>query len=55
MKGAGEMAQWKSSDWSSRDPEFNSKQPHGGSQPSAMESDAFFWYVLKIATVYSYK
>jgi hypothetical protein len=25
---------------SSRGPEFNSKQPHGGSQPSIMRSDA---------------
>ncbi|EDL07167.1 mCG1028421, isoform CRA_a, partial [Mus musculus] len=24
-----------------RGPEFNSHQPHGGSQPSVMESDAF--------------
>jgi hypothetical protein len=32
----------KSTDCSSRDPEFNSQQPHGGSQPSAMGSDALF-------------
>jgi hypothetical protein len=25
-----------------RGPEFNSQQPHGGSQPSVMGSDAFF-------------
>jgi hypothetical protein len=37
------MAQWfKSIDWSSRGPEFNSQQPHGGSQPSAMGSDAVY-------------
>jgi hypothetical protein len=24
-------------------PEFNSQQPHGGSQPSVMGSDALFW------------
>jgi hypothetical protein len=28
----------------SRVPEFNSQQPHGGSQPSLMDSDALFWY-----------
>ena len=32
----------KSIDCSSRGPEFNSQQPHGGSQPSVVESDAFF-------------
>jgi hypothetical protein len=30
----------KSTDCSSRGPEFNSQQPHGGSQPSVMRSDA---------------
>jgi len=30
----------KSTDCSSRGPEFNSQQPHGGSQPSVMGSDA---------------
>ena len=35
----------KSTDCSSRGPEFNSQQPHGGSQPSVMGSDAFFWFV----------
>jgi hypothetical protein len=30
---------------SSRGPEFNSQQPHGGSQPSVMRSDALFWSV----------
>jgi hypothetical protein len=29
----------KSTDCSSRGPEFNSQQPHGGSQPSLMGSD----------------
>ncbi|CAO2582247.1 hypothetical protein LEMLEM_LOCUS2240 [Lemmus lemmus] len=28
---------------SSKGPEFNSQQPHGGSQPSVMRSGAFFW------------
>jgi hypothetical protein len=32
----------KSPDCSSRGPEFNSQQPHGGSQPSTMGSDALF-------------
>jgi hypothetical protein len=35
----------KSVDCSSRDPEFKSQQPHGGSQPSVMGSDALFWCV----------
>jgi hypothetical protein len=32
----------KSTDYSSRSPEFNSQQPHGGSQPSVMGFDALF-------------
>jgi len=32
----------KSTDCSSRGPEFKSQQPHGGSQPSVMRSDALF-------------
>jgi hypothetical protein len=35
----------KSTDCSSRDPKFNSQQPHGGSQPSVMKSDGLFWCV----------
>jgi hypothetical protein len=35
----------KSTDWSSEDPELKSQQPHGGSQPSVMRSDALFWWV----------
>ena len=35
----------KSTDCSSRGPEFNSQQSHGGSQPSAMGSNALFWCV----------
>nr|CDQ08554.1 Bm14336 [Brugia malayi] len=27
-----------------RGPEFNSQQPHGGSQPSIMRSGALFWH-----------
>jgi hypothetical protein len=50
--GAGEMAQWvRAPDCSSEGPEFKSQQPHGGSQPSIMRSDALFW-CLRIATVY---
>jgi hypothetical protein len=33
----------KSTDCSSKGPEFNSQQPHGGSQAYAMGSDALFW------------
>jgi hypothetical protein len=36
----------KSNRRSSRGPEFNSQQPHGGSQPSVMGSDALFWCAL---------
>jgi hypothetical protein len=43
----------KSTNCSSRGPEFNSQQPHGGSQPSVMESDLLLGF-LKIATMYSY-
>jgi hypothetical protein len=35
----------KSTDCSTEGPEFNSQQPHGGSQPSIMRSDALFWCV----------
>jgi hypothetical protein len=45
-KGAGEMAQWvRAPDWFSEGPEFKSQQPHGGSQPPVMRSDALFWCV----------
>jgi len=33
----------RGTDCPSRGPEFNSQQPHGGSQPSVMGSDALFW------------
>jgi hypothetical protein len=33
----------KSTECSSEGPEFKSQQPHGGSQPSVMRSDGFFW------------
>jgi hypothetical protein len=32
----------ESTNCSDRGPEFNSQQPHGGSQPSVMGSDALF-------------
>jgi hypothetical protein len=35
----------KSTDCSSRGPEFNFHQPYGDSQPSVMRSDALFWGV----------
>jgi hypothetical protein len=43
---AGEMAQWvRAPDCSSEDPKFKSQQPHGGSQPPVMRSDALFWCI----------
>jgi hypothetical protein len=42
-EGAGEMV--KGTDYSSEGPKFKSQQPHGGSQPSVMKSDSFFWSV----------
>jgi hypothetical protein len=43
---AGEMAQWvRAPDCSSEGPKFKSQQPHGGSQPPVMRSDALFWSV----------
>jgi hypothetical protein len=34
-----------STDCSSRGSEFNSQEPHGGSQPSVMGSDTLFWCI----------
>ena len=46
IRGAGEMAQWvRAPDCSSKGPKFKSQQPHGGSQPPVMRSDALFWCV----------
>jgi len=46
VPGAGEMAQrLRAPNCSSRGPEFNSQQPHGGSQPSVKRSDALFWCI----------
>jgi hypothetical protein len=39
----------KGTDCSSKGPEFKSQQPHGGSKPSVMRSDALFWMT---ATLY---
>jgi hypothetical protein len=36
-----------STDCSSRGPEFKSQQPHGGSQPSVIGSNALFWCVWR--------
>ena len=33
----------KSTDFYPEGPEFKSQQPHGGSQPSVMRSDALIW------------
>jgi hypothetical protein len=44
----------KNTDCSSKGPEFNSQQPHGGSQPSVIRSDALFWCISRQHTVYSY-
>ena len=46
ISGAGEMAQWvRAPNCSSKGPKFKSLQPHGGSQPSVMGSDALFWCI----------
>ena len=42
LKGWRDGLAVKSTDCS---PEFNSQQPHGGSQPSVLVSDALFWFV----------
>jgi hypothetical protein len=45
FKGWRDGSAVKSTNCSSRGPEFNSQQPHGGSQPSVMGSDTLFWCV----------
>jgi hypothetical protein len=35
----------KSTDCSSKGPEFKSQQPHGGSQPPVIRSDDLFWCI----------
>jgi hypothetical protein len=39
---------------SSRGPEFNSQQPHGGLQPSIMGPDALFWHIGHMCMYRSY-
>ena len=39
----GDGSAVKSTGCSSRGSEFNFQQPHGGSQPSVIGSDALFW------------
>jgi hypothetical protein len=51
--GWGDGLVVKSTDCSPRSAEFNSQQPHGGSHPPVMGSDALFW-CLKTATIYSH-
>jgi hypothetical protein len=45
LRGAGDSSMVNSTDCSSEGSEFKSQQPHGGSQPSVMISDALFWCV----------
>ena len=45
IKGWRDGSAVKSTDCSSRGPEFNSQQLHGGSPPSLMGFDALFWCV----------
>ena len=47
LRGWRDGSAVKNTDCSSRDPEFNSQQPHGGSQPSVMRSDSLFWCVWR--------
>jgi hypothetical protein len=56
LSGAGEKSSSvaKSTGCSSRGPEFNSQQPHGGSQPSMGESDALFRQAGVCAAEHSY-
>jgi hypothetical protein len=44
-RGWRDGSEVKSTDYSSIGPEFKSQQPHGGSQPPVMRSDALFWCV----------
>jgi hypothetical protein len=45
QQGWGDGSTGKSTDCSSEVLEFKSQQPHGGSQPPVMRSDALFWCV----------
>jgi hypothetical protein len=45
-EGAGEMTQSVRAPYcSSEGLKFKSRQPHGGSQPPVMRSDALFWCI----------
>jgi hypothetical protein len=50
-KGWRDGSAVKNTDCSSEGPEFNSQQPHDGSQPSLTRSDSLFW----TATVYLHR
>ena len=43
IQGWRDGSEVKSTGCSFKGHEFNSQQPHGGSQPSVMGSDALFW------------
>jgi hypothetical protein len=45
LENKKELRAGKNTDCSYRGPEFNSQQPHGGSQPYVMGSIVFFWCV----------
>ena len=45
LRGLKDDSLVKSTDSSSRGPEYSSHQTHGGSQPSVMGSDTLFWCV----------
>ena len=43
--GYRDSTAFMSTDYSSKGPEFKSQQPHGGSEPSVMGSDALFIHI----------
>jgi hypothetical protein len=45
LEGWRDGSAGKSTDCYSKGPEFKSQQPHGGSQPPTMRSDALLWCV----------
>ena len=47
IKGWWDGSAVKSTDCSSKGPEFKSQQPHGGLQPSIMRSDTLFWCIWR--------
>jgi hypothetical protein len=47
VEGWRDCSAVKSDVCSSSGPEFNSQQPHGGSQPSVTRSDSLFWCVWR--------